>query len=281
MHSPAIQQQHSTPPLGHIGLIAGEGRFPILLAQAARDRNIRVTAIGVRGITSPDLAREVTAIHWVEFGQFNRMIEICHEAGIRQTIMAGRIKHNSIFQLTRIDRRGIKLLARASSRKADTLLRAITEELARERIEVLDSTLLMKECMPPAGLLTPACAPSEAVMDDINFGRPLATALAGLDIGQTLVVKHKSVVAVEAMEGTDQTIQRAGEIAGEGCVVVKVSRPRQDRRFDVPVLGLTTVRKIIQVKGAALAFPGGETLFFDREEASALATEHGVTLYAW
>lgn len=267
--------------LHHLGLIAGEGRFPFLLAKAARDRNISVTAIGISGITSPDLTKEVEMMHWVEFGQFNRLIEICHQAGIHKAMLAGRIKHHSIFQLSKIDRRGIKLLTKATSKKADALLTAITEELARENIQILDSTMLLRECMPPAGLLTPSVPPSPAVLDDINFGRPIAASVAGLDVGQTIVVKQKAVVAVEAMEGTNETITRAGEIAGEGCVVIKVSKPRQDRRFDVPVVGLTTVKKLIQARCSALAFPGGEALFFEREEACALAASRGITIFSW
>lgn len=267
--------------LHHLGLIAGEGQFPFLLAKAARERKISVTAIGINGITSPDLTREVDAMHWVEFGQFNKLIEICHNEGIHQAMMAGRIKHNSIFQLSKIDRRGIKLLAKAASKKADALLGAITDELARENIQILDSTLLMRECMPPAGLLTPTAPPSQAVLDDIHFGRPIATSIAGLDVGQTVIVKQKTVVAVEAMEGTNETITRAGAVAGEGCVVIKVSKPRQDKRFDVPVVGLTTIRKMAQAQCTALAFPGGEALFFEREEACALAAAHGITIYAW
>jgi UDP-2,3-diacylglucosamine hydrolase len=267
--------------LHNLGLIAGEGKFPFLLAKAAKDRNIFVTAIGIHGITSPDLTQEVDAMFWVEFGQFNRLIEVCHEAGIQKAVMAGRIKHHSIFQLAKIDRRGIKLLAKTASKKADALLGAITDELAREDIEILDSTLLLRECMPAAGLLTPTVPPSPTVMDDILFGRPLANSIAGLDVGQTIVVKHKSIVAVEAMEGTNQTILRAGEIAGEDCVVIKVSKPRQDRRFDVPVIGLTTIKKLITARCAALAIPGGEALFFERDEACALAAAHCITIYAW
>lgn len=281
MFSSTVCDHPTLTGLTHLGLIAGEGQFPFLLARAARDRKISVTAIGIHGITSLDLEREVDTMLWVEFGQFNRMIELAHEAGIHKAMMAGRIKHTSIFQLSKIDSRGIKLLAKSASKKADALLGAVTEELAKEDIEILDSTMLLRECMPPPGLLTPSAAPSQAVLDDIHFGRPIASAIAGLDVGQTLVVKHKSVVAVEAMEGTDETIVRAGSIAGEGCVVIKVSKPRQDKRFDVPVVGQTTVRKLAQIRAAALAFPGGEALFFEREAACALAADYGITLLAW
>jgi hypothetical protein len=267
--------------LAHLGIIAGEGEFPFRVARAARNRNILVTAIGIKGITPPSLAAEVDQMHWVDFGKMNRLIELCHEAGFNKAVMVGRIHHKNIFKLARIDWRGIKMLARAPTRRADDLLDVVTSELARENIELLDSTLLLRECMPPAGLLTPACPPSDAILDDIEFGRPLAKHIASVDVGQTIVVKQRAVVAVEAMEGTDKTILRAGEIAGPGCVVIKVCKPNQDRRFDVPVVGLNTVRKLVTARCAALAFTGGETLFFEQESACQLAADHGITLYAW
>jgi UDP-2,3-diacylglucosamine hydrolase len=161
------------------------------------------------------------------------------------------------------------------------LLKAITDELGREAIDIIDSTMLLREFMPPSGLLTPHTPVRAEVMEDIHFGRPIAKEIAGLDIGQTLVVKQKTIVAVEAMEGTNKAIMRAGEIAGEGCVVIKVSKPRQDRRFDVPVMGLVTVQKLVQARCAALALPGGEALFFEQDKACALAEEHGISIYAW
>lgn len=267
--------------LSPIGIIAGEGNFPRLLARAAREHNIHVSAIGIRGITSSDLADEVDQMHWVDFGKFNRIIEVCHEAGIRKAVMAGRIKHSCIFHLSKIDRRGIKLLARTANRKADTILKAVTDEFGREGIEVMDSTLLLREWMPPSGLLTPQAPPDRHIMEDIEFGRPIADRVAGLDIGQTVVVKEGTVVAVEAMEGTDKVILRAGEQAGAGCVVIKVAKPRQDRRFDVPVIGLTTVKKMIQARCSAMAFPGGQVLFFEQDDACALAASRGISLYAW
>lgn len=281
MPSTAGRESEAASQLDHVGLIAGEGKFPFLLAMAARDRKIAVSAIGVKGITSPALAESVDAMYWVQFGQFNRMIETLHEAGVTKCFLAGRIKHQSIFQLSKLDRRGISLLARTGCRKADSILGAVTDEFARENIEVLESTILMQECMPAPGLLTPQCPPSKEVSEDIEFGRPIAQSLAGLDVGQTIVVKQKSIVAVEAMEGTDQTILRAGEFAGEGCVVIKIDKPMQDRRFDVPVVGLTTVKKLIQTRCSALAIPGDSALFFDREEACALAASRGITLLAW
>jgi hypothetical protein len=267
--------------LTHLGMIAGEGEFPFRVARAARDRNIFVTAIGIKGITPPTLANEVNQMHWVDFGKMGRLIELCHESGFGKAVMVGRIHHKNIFKLAKIDWRGIRMLARAPTRRADDLLGVVTGELARENIELLDSTVLLRECMPASGLLTPTCPPDERVLDDIEFGRPIAKSIAGLDVGQSIVVKQRTIVAVEAMEGTDKMILRAGEIGGEGCVVIKVCKPNQDRRFDVPVIGMTTIRKLIQARCAALAFTGGETLFFEQEAACQIATDHGITIYAW
>jgi len=263
--------------IDRLGLIAGEGAFPLLIARAARDFAVPVTAFGLRGVTPPELESEVNNMHWLEMGQFDRLIRLFHEDGISKTIMAGRIKHTSIFQLVKIDRRGLKLMARMLNKKANSVLGVFTSELESENIQVLDSTLFLKNCMPPKGLLTRR-RPSKEIERDIQFGFDLAKQIAGLDVGQTVVVKGQTVVAVEAMEGTDATIERAGEIAGKGIVVVKVSKPQQDRRFDVPVLGLTTIKKLARARGAALAFSGDETLFFDQREAIALAEENKITI---
>lgn len=272
-----------TGPLSiqRLGLLAGEGNFPKLLARAARDRGIEVTAVGVRGTTDPDLATLVDHMLWVDFGKFGRVIELFKDAAIEHMMMAGRVQHKSIFQLTKLDRRGLKVLARTPTRRANDVLGAVVDEFAGEGIEVLDSTVLLRECMPAPGLLTPAAPADHEVLCDIQFAQPIADGVAGLDIGQTVVVKQQAIVAVEAMEGTDEAILRAGTIAGPGCVVVKVSKPRQDRRFDVPVLGLTTLRKMVETQCRALAFPGHEALFFDREAACTLAEEHGISIVAW
>lgn len=261
-----------------LGLIAGEGAFPILIARAAKDRGVEVSGFGLRGVTSADLEKEVARMHWLELGQFEQLIQLFHENGITRTVMAGRIKHNSIFQLFKMDRRAFKLMAKMINKKANTILGVVTAELESENIHVLDSTMFLRSLMPAKGLRTTKCPPNDEINADIEFGYELAKQIAGLDVGQTVVVKSQSVVAVEAMEGTDAAIERAGALAGPGIVVVKVSKPMQDRRFDVPVLGLTTIEKLVKAKGAALAFSGGETLFFDEKESIALAEANGITI---
>jgi UDP-2,3-diacylglucosamine hydrolase len=277
---PAPLPDSAEASIDHLGLVAGEGDFPLLVARAARSRAIPVTAIGVLGVTSPELETHVSVMHWVKFGQFDRAIRLLQSGGVRKLIMVGRVKHSDVFKLTSIDMRGLKLLGRLANKKADTILGVIAQELAKEDLEVIDSTLFLRDCMPPPGLLTPNVPPSREIMRDIEFGIEHAKSLAGLDIGQSIVVKSQTVVAVEAMEGTDATILRAGEVAGDGIVLCKVAKPRQDKRFDVPVLGLTTVRKIAQAGGAAIAFPGREVLFFDLEAAVAEAEANRICILA-
>lgn len=278
--TPSTGDSDPTLDIDNLGIIAGEGDFPLLVARAARSRSIPVTVIGVIGLSSPELESVATTMHWIKFGKLDQAIRLLQSNGARKLIMVGRVSHNLIYKVSSIDMRGLKLIARMTNKKADTILGLVVDEFARENIEVLDSTLFLKDCMPPSGLLTPNVPPSPELMKDFHFGISHAKNLAGLDIGQSIVVKEKCVVAVEAMEGTDQTIERGGKVAGPGTVLCKVAKPKQDKRFDVPVLGLTTVQKLVEARAAGLAFPGGEILFFDREEAIALAESEGLCIFA-
>ena len=273
----------SAPPSpihSHIGLIAGEGDFPKLIARAARAANVHVTIIAITGFASPDLQQEAAETHWVELGQVSKVLYILQERNIRAVTMSGRVPHSSIFQYRHFDARAVKMLARAVNRKADSLLGVVTRELGKEGIEVMDSSLFLKSLMPAEGLLTPQRPLTERELADVQFGMPLAKAIAGLDVGQTIVVKELVVVAVEGLEGTDACITRAGELAGPGCVVIKVSKPQQDLRFDIPIVGRTTLKKMKAAGCSALAFSAGETLLFDREEVLALADEANIAVLA-
>jgi DUF1009 family protein len=261
-----------------LGLIAFEGRFPLLIAQAAHELGIPVTAFGVKGITPEEIAEKVDLVHWMQLGQFNKFVDKMHAEGIGHVIMAGRVQHNSIWQYRGFDSRSLKVLGRLVNRKADTVLGAVVDELARENIEVLDSTLLLRGCMPAEGLLTPDRPTTKAEIKDIEFGIPLAFQIAGMDIGQTIVVKDLAVVAVEGLEGTDETIHRAGRITGRGVVVVKVPKPRQDNRFDFPVVGPGTIQSIRDSGGGALGLIAEHALFFDQAEALELAREAKVAI---
>lgn len=268
------------PKIEHLGLIAGEGDFPLLVARAARSRSVAVTAVALIGLASPEIEQVATTTHWIKFGKVDQVIKTLQASGARHVIMVGRVPHNQIFKLANIDVRGVKLLARLANKKADTVLATVVEEFARENLEVVDSSIFLRDCMPPAGLLTPNVPPTDELMRDFEFGIHHAKSIAGLDIGQSILVKSQTVVAVEAMEGTDATIERAGRIGGPGAVLCKVAKPQQDNRFDIPLLGLKTIQMLVEAKAAGLAFPGGEVLFFDRDEAVALAEANGICIYA-
>jgi DUF1009 family protein len=263
-----------------IGLIAGRGAFPIDFAQAARQNGHHVTALAVKGFASPQLAEHVDAIHWLDIGQVDTLIRLCHEDNIGHLAFAGKIDHVTVFNLGQVEARAFQILTRLKDRKAESIARAVIDELESENIEVLDSSLFLKSNLPAEGLLTPDRPLRVNEQKDIEFAWPLAREIARLDIGQALIVKEGVVVAVEGVEGTDEAIRRAGQLAGPGTVVVKVSRPTQDFRFDLPVIGLQTVATMAEAGASALAVCAGETLLFDREKALALATESDIALVA-
>jgi DUF1009 family protein len=263
-----------------LGLMAGEGRFPILVAQAAAQNSIPVTAFAIEGVTPAELAQYVERIHWLKLGQFSRFIDLLHADGICHVVMAGRVAHNNLWRYRGFDLRTLRVLKTLANRKADSILGAVVEELAREKVTVIDSSLLLTECLPKKGLMTPKRPLTERERKDVEFGFPIARQIAGLDIGQTIVVKDLTVVAVEGLEGTDETIRRAGQIAEGDIVVIKVSKPRQDKRFDMPVIGPQTIRSIRDAGGGALAVMAGEALFFDQAEAIALAQESNIAIEA-
>ncbi|MBI5155064.1 UDP-2,3-diacylglucosamine diphosphatase LpxI [Candidatus Poribacteria bacterium] len=267
------------PPV--IGLIAGEGDFPVLLAQGAVGAGVSLVVFGVHGLASDNLRRFTEHLYSLKLTDVSRLFELCHKHNVRHLVMAGRVPHKLVLKQISFDSRVLKILGNLRNKKADSLLRAATEEIEKEGIEVLDSTMFLKSCMPEAGLLTPACPPNADVQKDIEFGYPIAKQVARLDIGQTIVVKNQLVVAVEGIEGTDELIRRSGELVGTGVVVVKVSKPRQDMRFDVPVIGRKTIEGLIAVKAAALCVTAKQSLFFDREESVRMAQEKGISLVAY
>ncbi|MCX8035582.1 MAG: UDP-2,3-diacylglucosamine diphosphatase LpxI [Candidatus Sumerlaeia bacterium] len=263
-----------------IGLIAGSGEFPITFADAARASGYKVMAIAIQGFASPELANHVDEIHWLGVGQLDTLIALCHKNNVSNLALAGKIEHVTLFNLGIPETRVIRLLMRLSDRRAQSLARALIEELESENIHVLDSSLFLKPLMPPEGLLTPRRPLQKREKRAIEFGWPLARKVAELDIGQSLIVKDGMVVAVEGAEGTDKAILRAGELAGPGTVVIKVSRPRQDFRFDLPVVGIQTIRTMSEAKASALAISAGETILLNREAVTALAEESNIAIIA-
>jgi len=250
--------------LKKIGLIAGNGTFPIVFAQEARRQGETVIAVALKEEADPKLEQAVDAITWLSLGQLGKTIRYFKDQGVTRAVMAGQVKHTQLFRDIVPDLLVAKLLAKAINKKADTLLSAVTREFEQEGIQFLPSTMYLDHLLCPKGPLTQR-KPSATELADIDFGLPLARSIAGQDIGQTLIVKDKTVVAVEAMEGTDACIRRAGLIAGPGCVIIKVARPKQDLRFDVPVTGPRTLESMKEAGAVVLALETGKTLLLEKE----------------
>ncbi len=260
-----------------IGLIAGGGQFPLLIAEAAKKQGISVIAVAHQGDTEPSLADAVDTIIWVRLGQLGRLIKGLKQHGVKKTLMAGTIAKKRMFRNIRPDLRSISIFSKLAVFHDDDILRAVTDELMKEGIEIISSTEYLPELLAPPGCLTRK-KPTKAEKEDVRFAWNVAKELGRLDIGQCVVVRRKTVLALEAMEGTDETIRRGGRLAREKAVVVKVSKPNQDLRFDVPSVGLETIRVMSDVKASLLAVEAGRTLLFDRKEMTALADEKGISI---
>ncbi len=265
-----------------IGLIAGNGRFPFLVLDAARRLGHEVTIVAIREEASPELdaaaAREPRAASaWLSVGELGRGIETLREAGATRAIMAGQVRHARIFSGVVPDRLLLAALLRLRSRNTDALISAVAGVLGDHGIELLDSTAFLAPLLAAPGPIA-ARPPTGEEQADLDFGRGVADAVAGLDVGQTIVVKDRAVVAVEAMEGTDEVIARAGRLAGPGTRVVKVAKPGQDMRFDVPVIGLPTVEAMREAGATALSVDAGRTLLFDKSELVAAADSAGIAI---
>ena len=263
------------------GLIAGSGDFPFLVLEGARSRGIEMAVIAIREEASPALDRAAKRIHWVSLGELSRTIELLHQEGVTQAVMAGQVKHNKIFSSIRPDWKLAKLLFTLPAKNTDSLIGAVAGVLEEEGIELVDSTKFLGPLLPAPGVLTRR-APDESEAADIEYGRGVALRIAGLDLGQTVVVRDRACVAVEAMEGTDETIERAARIAGgQPLVVVKVGKPNQDMRFDVPVIGRQTIEVMRRANATALAIDAGRTLLFDRDDLLRAADEAGIAIQAF
>jgi len=262
------------------GLIAGNGRFPFLVLEGARSQGIDMTVIAIKEEADPDLATRAERVHWVSLGELSKTIDLLHQEGVAQAVMAGQVKHNKIFSAIRPDWKLAKLLLALPRKNTDALIGAVAKVLEGEGIRLVDSTLFLKPLVPEAGVLTER-APDAQEAADIAYGLNLARQVARMDIGQTVVISNQACVAVEAMEGTDETITRAASIAaGRPLVVVKVSKPKQDMRFDVPVVGLPTIATMKAAGATALAVDAKRTLLFDRAALVAAAAEAGIAIQA-
>jgi DUF1009 family protein len=261
-----------------LGLIAGNGQFPFLVADAARRQGRRVVAVAIREETLPDLESRVDALHWVSLGQLGRALDALKKEGVTEAVMAGQVKHRQIFSGIVPDLKMMALLARLAVKNTDSLIGAVADFLAGEGIRLLPSTALLADHMAAAGTMSRR-KPSRAEKDDVAYGRQVARTLAGMDLGQTVVVKDRAAVALEAMEGTDEVIRRAGRLAGPGTVVVKVAKPRQDMRFDVPVVGVGTIEVMREAGSSLLAVEAERTLLLDKARVLAAADEAGIAVW--
>ena len=264
-----------------IGLIAGNGRFPFLVLQGARSLGHDVTIVAIKEEAFPELeasAREANArLHWVSLGHLGTCIKILRAAGVSRAVMAGQVKHVKIFSGILPDRALLSVLTRLKARNTDALISAVADVMRGEGIELMDSTTFLQPLLARPGTLTERM-PSEEEHEDFVFGYRIADAIAGLDIGQTIAVKHKAVVAVEAMEGTDEVIGRAGHLAGAGVSIVKVAKPNQDMRFDVPVIGIATVQAMRVAGASALSVDAERTLVLDGDHVFRSANEAGIAI---
>ncbi|MHB8755530.1 MAG: LpxI family protein [Candidatus Acidiferrales bacterium] len=263
------------------GLIAGNGKFPFLVLEGARSRGIDMTVIAIREEASPELERVAPRLHWVSLGELSRTIELLHKEGVKQAVMAGQVKHNKIFSSIHPDWKLAKLLLSLPKKNTDSLIGAIAGLLEDEGIHLVDSTAFLAPLLPQEGMLTRR-RPDDEESADIAYGREVAQRLAEVDLGQTVVIRDRACVAIEAMEGTDETIERAARLTeGKRLVIVKVSKPGQDMRFDVPVVGLRTIEAMQRSNATALAVDAGRTLLFDREKLIAAADDGGIAIQAF
>jgi len=282
----------STKAVGTLGLIAGNGRFPFLVLEAARAQGLRVVVAAIREETDPEMDERArtdagVSVHWISLGELSKLIETFQREGVTRAVMAGQVKHKQIFSAIRPDWRLAKLLLNLRTRNTDMLLGAVAKVLEDEGIELLSSTSFLEPLLAPAGVLT-ARLPDESERADMEYGLRVARGIAGFDLGQTVVVAAGACVAVEAMEGTDATILRAGEIfktldGNESTLqrrltVVKVAKPNQDLRFDVPVVGVPTIAAMHSAGATCLCVEAGRTLLFDREAMVAAADAAGIAI---
>ena len=269
--------------MSRIGLVAGNGRFPFLVLQGARALGHDVTVVAIREETFPDLeqaARDVQAeLHWVSLGQLGRCIKLLKAAGVTRAVMAGQVKHAKIFSGIVPDLTLLTVLTRLKARNTDALISAVADVMRDRGIELLDSTTFLAPLLARPGLLS-ARAPTPDEAADFAFGYPMADGIAAMDIGQTIAVKDKAVIAVEAMEGTDETIARAGHLAGPGVRIVKVAKPNQDMRFDVPVVGIATIEAMRRSGATALSVDAGRTLILEGDDVLSSADEAGISIVA-
>ena len=259
------------------GLIAGNGQFPFLVIEGARKGGIELSVVAIKEEADPNVGTAASNVEWVGIGQLGKMISFFKKHGVEKAIMAGQVKHVQIFSGALPDARMLKMLWDLPRRNTDALLGGVAAELAREGIELIDSTCFLQEELAPAGPITKR-KPSSVETENIEYGLHIANELGRLDLGQTVVVRAKACVAIEAMEGTDATIRRAGELAKGKLTVIKVAKPDQDMRFDVPVIGVPTIENMAAAGATCISVTAGKTLIFDRKDVIKLADRNKIAI---
>jgi UDP-2,3-diacylglucosamine hydrolase len=266
---------------GNWALIAGNGKFPFLVLEGARSQGIQMVVIAIKEEAFPELERVAPRLHWVSLGDLSATLGLLKKEQVTRAVMAGQVKHNKIFSSIKPDWKMAKLLMSLATKNTDSLIGAVAKVLEEEGVQLVDSTSFLKPLLPSPGILTRR-APDAAESADIEYGRSIARRIAGLDLGQTVVIRERACVAIEAMEGTDETIERAARIAGgQRLTVVKVSKPKQDMRFDVPVVGLPTIEVMKRANATALALDAGRTLLMDRDAMLDAANAAGISIQAF
>ena len=262
------------------GLIAGNGKFPFLVLEAARSQGIEMVVAAIKEETSPDIEQRARTVHWLSLGQLGKLIKTFKAEGVNQAIMAGQVKHKQIFSGILPDLKMMQVLASLATRNTDSLIGAVARVLEDEGIHLMESTAFLEPLLPQAGLLTRR-APSPEEKQDLDYGYKLARELGRLDVGQTVVVSDAACVAVEAMEGTDAVIERAASLVnGRTLRVIKLAKPNQDLRFDVPVIGIPTVHVMLRAKVTAIAIEARKTLMMDRQELLREADNANIAIVA-
>jgi UDP-2,3-diacylglucosamine hydrolase len=260
-----------------VGLIAGNGQFPFLVVEGARKAGTPLAVVAIKEETDKRIEQFADDVTWIGIGQLGKMISYFKRQGVTKAIMAGQVKHVQIFSGALPDVRMFKMLWNLPKRNTDALIGGVAAELASEGIELIDSTCFVKDELAFAGVLSKR-KPNETELANIEYGLHIANEIARLDLGQTIVIRASACVAIEAMEGTDATIRRAGELAKGKLTVVKVAKPLQDMRFDVPVVGVPTIETMIDAGATCLSVTAGKTLIFDREEMLELANKNKIAV---
>jgi len=261
------------------GLIAGNGKFPFLVVEGAKKQGASLAVVAIKEETDKRIEEIAEKVVWVGIGQLGKMISFFKKEAVEKAIMAGQVKHVQIFSGALPDLRMVKMLWNLPQRNTDALIGGIADEMLKENIELIDSTYFIQDQLAREGVLTRR-KPDETERGNIEYGLRVANEIARLDLGQTIVVRAKACVAIEAMEGTDAVISRAGELARGKLTVIKVAKPNQDMRFDVPVVGVPTIQTMIESGANCLCLTAGKTLIFDKEEMLELANRNNISIVA-